>query len=409
MPASFHPTRSAGLEQLRVALPRLGDYARDRGFDRPDRPTTSRLSPYLQRRLITEEEVVSALSMALPWPRAEKFVQEVCWRTYWKGWLEHQPAVWSRYRDAVVALRAAPPPGYADAVAGRTGIEGFDDWVHELVAHGWLHNHARMWFASIWIFTLRLPWELGADFFLRHLLDGDPAANTLSWRWVAGLHTPGKTYLARAANIALHTDGRFSPQGLATEAIALTEPPLPAPISPWIEPPRAPASGPTGLWINPEDLCAEKILLGEPAPTAVLALWPESLAATEGWSDTVATFGQAALADGAGRAAEALGAPLEVERVADVGTAAAVWAQTHGLRTVIALRPTTGPWADAGRAIERSLASVGITLAWRQRTWDARLFPHANRGFFPFWTAAKAVIQPVRNPANQSLTTDAQG
>ena len=43
---------------------------------------------------------------------------------------------------------------------------------------GWLHNHARMWFASIWIFTLRLPWALGADFFLRHLVDGDPASNT---------------------------------------------------------------------------------------------------------------------------------------------------------------------------------------------------------------------------------------
>jgi hypothetical protein len=127
----------------------------------------------------------------------------------------------------------------------------------------------------------------------------------------------------------------------------------------------------------------------------VLAAWPESLAASEGWSDTVATFGQAALADGAGRAAEALGAPLEVARVADIGTAAAMWAQAHGLRTVIALRPTTGPWNDVGRTIERSLAGVGVTLAWRQRAWDARLYPHASRGFFPFWTAAKSVVQPV--------------
>ena len=85
MPAAFLPTRYAGLEQLRAALPRLGDYARDRGFDRPDVPTTSRLSPYLQRRLVTEEEVVAAIGVALPWPRAEKFVQEVAWRTYWKG------------------------------------------------------------------------------------------------------------------------------------------------------------------------------------------------------------------------------------------------------------------------------------------------------------------------------------
>lgn len=394
MPAAFLPTRSAGLEQLRAALPRLGDYARDRGFDRPDVPTTSRLSPYLQRRLVTEEEVVAAIGVALPWPRAEKFVQEVAWRTYWKGSLEHQPAAWSRYRDALAALRLAPPAGYAEAIAGQTGIEGFDEWARQLVETGWLHNHARMWFASIWIFTLRLPWELGADFFLRHLLDGDAASNTLSWRWVAGLHTPGKTYLARAANIALHTDGRFSPCGLATEAVALTEPPLPRAATPWIEPPRAPASGPVGLWIHPGDLCAEQVSLGEPAPTAVFAAWPESLAGAEGWSEAVTAFGQGALADGAGRAAEALGAPLEVTRGSDLGTAAAIWAQTRGLRTVVALRPATGPWTEVGRTIERALAGVGVTLAWRQRAWDTRLYPQASRGFFPFWTAAKAVIQP---------------
>ncbi len=73
---------------------------------------------------------------------------------------------------------------YERAVEGRTGIDGFDDWARQLVETGWLHNHTRMWFASIWIFTLRLPWALGAAFFLRHLLDGDPASNTLSWRWV---------------------------------------------------------------------------------------------------------------------------------------------------------------------------------------------------------------------------------
>ena len=51
--------------------------------------------------------------------------------------------------------------GLARAVAaaeeGRTGIDGFDDWARELIKTGYLHNHARMWFASIWIFTLRLP------------------------------------------------------------------------------------------------------------------------------------------------------------------------------------------------------------------------------------------------------------
>jgi len=80
-----------------------------------------------------------------------------------------------------------------------------------------------MWFASIWIFTLELPWQLGADFFLRQLLDGDPASNTLSWRWVAGLQTVGKTSLATTQNIEFATEGRFRPRGLATHAIAVDD------------------------------------------------------------------------------------------------------------------------------------------------------------------------------------------
>ena len=105
------------------------------------------------------------------------------------------------------------------ACFGQTGIECFDTWARELTTTGYLHNYARMWFASIWIFTLKLPWQLGPDFFLRHLLDGDTASNTLSWRWVAGLQTVGKTYLARAANISRYTGGRFKPTRHAIEGL----------------------------------------------------------------------------------------------------------------------------------------------------------------------------------------------
>jgi len=59
-----------------------------------------------------------------------------------------------------------------------------------------------MWFASIWIFTLGLPWQKGAEFFMKYLLDGDAASNTLSWRWVAGLQTKGKHYLSQSWNIS---------------------------------------------------------------------------------------------------------------------------------------------------------------------------------------------------------------
>ena len=67
-----------------------------------------------------------------------------------------------------------------------------------------------MWFASIWIFTLELPWQLGAEFFMQHLYDGDSASNTLGWRWVAGIQTQGKHYLASEWNIKKFTNNRFN-------------------------------------------------------------------------------------------------------------------------------------------------------------------------------------------------------
>ena len=62
------------------------------------------------------------------------------------------------------------------AHSGTTDIECFNDWVDELKSTNYLHNHTRMWFASIWIFTLDLPWQLGANFFMKHLYDGDAAS-----------------------------------------------------------------------------------------------------------------------------------------------------------------------------------------------------------------------------------------
>jgi len=97
-----------------------------------------------------------------------------------------------------------------DALEGKTNIECFNYWVNELKNNNYLHNHTRMWFASIWIFTLELPWQLGAEFFMQHLYDGDAASNTLGWRWVAGVQTQGKHYLASEWNINKFTYNRFN-------------------------------------------------------------------------------------------------------------------------------------------------------------------------------------------------------
>ena len=397
-PLDFLPTRAAALARLEEFLPDAGRYAADRNFVRPGHPNISRLSPWVQKRLLLEAEVVAAARERWSFEAVEKFVQEVYWRTYWKGWLEQRPEAWSRWVEAVPRLRdslsAEQRSTLEAALAGRTGIAGFDDWARELVATGYLHNHARMWFASIWVFTLKLPWELGAAFFYEHLLDGDVASNTLSWRWVAGLQTPGKTYVARADNIAHYTDGRHVPQAsqLASAAFAITEPALQK-VTAWTDDPLwiNAADGRAGLWLHPEDLAVERGELSAEKFVAINASWPKLIAKKAGWSEVVATWTHAALRDGAGRAGAQFGADVSSESTDDLAATLVEWARKHQLKRVVAFRPFVGPWLVEALAIESALAKVGIAVTWRRRAWDTRLFPHATRGFFPFWERIKSL------------------
>jgi deoxyribodipyrimidine photo-lyase len=219
--------REQALQQLKDFSENfLSNYARDRNFDfgSDKRTNTSCLSKYITHRIIDEEEVLKSANSKYPYIKIEKFIQEVFWRTYWKGWLELKPKVFESYKSDLVKLNEKKQSkSYLDAIDGKTEIECFNDWVNELKQSGYLHNHARMWFASIWIFTLKLPWQLGADFFLKHLLDGDVASNTLSWRWVAGLHTKGKHYVAASWNINKFSAKKYDHLKLNENATALFE------------------------------------------------------------------------------------------------------------------------------------------------------------------------------------------
>ena len=189
-------------------------YEARRSFDYglADRSNVSELSKFISHRVLFEYDVARrALAQHRP-ETVDKFIQEVFWRIYWKGWLEHRPAVWNDY--VAFDHDTIPERLFQQAVTGKTGIDCFDYWSAELQNTNYLHNHARMWFASIWIFTLGLPWQAGARFFMQHLFDGDAASNTLGWRWVAGIQTSGKHYVARASNIEQFTNGRFSPHHL---------------------------------------------------------------------------------------------------------------------------------------------------------------------------------------------------
>jgi len=210
----FEASRAKAFDQLNNFIEKnLIDYSKLRNFDfGPDNKSNiSCLSPYITHGVISELEVIGKSLNKFSFSKNEKFIQEVLWRVYWKGWLELRPNVWTDYLQELgkVKNEFKDDQNYKEAIEGKTNIECFNQWANELKENNYLHNHTRMWFASIWIFTLKLPWQLGAEFFMKHLYDGDAASNTLGWRWVAGVQTQGKHYLASEWNIKKFTNDRF--------------------------------------------------------------------------------------------------------------------------------------------------------------------------------------------------------
>ncbi len=210
----FKASRASAIEKLDYFIENnLSEYSNKRNYDYgPDnRSNVSCLSPYITHGVINELEVIDKSLKKFSFSKNEKFIQEVLWRTYWKGWLELRPKVWTDFLTELKKIRLEfnDNQKYLNAIEGKTNIECFNHWVKELQEYNYLHNHTRMWFASIWIFTLNLPWQLGAELFMKHLYDGDAASNTLGWRWVSGIQTQGKHYLATEWNIKKFTNNRY--------------------------------------------------------------------------------------------------------------------------------------------------------------------------------------------------------
>ncbi|MGR3503360.1 FAD-binding domain-containing protein [Pseudaestuariivita sp.] len=393
---SFDTTREAGLARLTEYLPKAGAYARLRNFDLPGHPHVSQLSPYIRHRLVTEAEVLSATLDRYAPSTVEKFIHEVFWRTYWKGWMEMRPSVWDMYQVGLkqawndVQTSSGLRQEWEAACKGETGIACFDHWARELAETGYLHNHARMWFASIWIYTLRLPWELGTDFFLRHLLDGDPASNTLGWRWVGGLHTPGKTYLARADNIRKYTEGRFDPQGqLAAFAV---------PLDGAENPPRAPlpegdvlkGGVKTGVLLTYEDCTPSHVWEAVPFPDACARLAPETQSGILHMAPLVVSKRDAALDDAVSRWP---GSP-DVDAL-EGAEGIVAWAKSSGLSQVVTSYPPVGPVADVVRVAARELEGAGVAVTCLRRDYDSRAWPHATAGFFKFKTKIPKLLDAL--------------
>jgi deoxyribodipyrimidine photo-lyase len=360
----FIPSRAAALTQLEQFIPKAARYAGRRNFDMGsgNHDGVSQLSPYIRMRLLTEEEVNRAVLTAHSAKAAEKFLQEVAWRTYWKGWLEMRPDVWDDYQSSLKQIEKTE--AYSSALSSETGIDCFDHWVRELLETGYVHNHARMWFASIWIFTLKLPWQLGADFFLKHLFDADPAANTLSWRWVAGLHTPGKHYLARASNIEKFTNGRFNPVGQLNESAK------PIPLDSSYErralnlPTNSKPVGRIGHLIFPEDLATPPTDLGEiHATAAYIPLAHET-------SPLVSSFINQAIDN---TLTDRHGTRLSGNFESSLND----WISSEKIDSLLISKPTVGVTRDF--LATENLPTITQTFI---RNWDRLLWPHATAGFF---------------------------
>jgi len=389
----FTPTRAAGLARLATFAGRAGElYDRCRNYDlsADQRTNVSALSPWIRHRLITEAEVLDAILGIHTFQAAERFVHEIFWRTYFKGWLEQHPGVWPDYQVGLrrqiksVSKDRRLAANYAQAMAGQTGIDCFDVWADELVRTGYLHNHARMWFASIWIFTLRLPWELGADFFLRHLMDGDPASNTLAWRWVAGIQTKGRPYIAGAANISKFTNRKFCPvHQLATKVDPKIDP---VDHLRWPIPDATQAKDIQSdflLLVTEDDMQVADVLSHPPIAT-IGAL------ATEGRSPN--PLGEIAQHFAATAMYNACGDHPIISHGSwsdDIIRACA----RHQIKTVVTGYAPVGPVATALKNARSDLTAAGIRVLLVRRDFDAVAWPHATKGFFAMKKAVPQILE----------------
>ncbi len=399
-------SRAQGLEQLEAFISKAGRaYQTHRNTDLgPGRHGhVSLLSPYLRHRLIDETEVLSQVLAEHSQSEAFKFVQEVFWRSYWKGWLEQRSLLWPEYQQQLPGIlqrqtqNRRQSDDYNAAVNGATHIPLFNEWCEELVRTGYLHNHARMWFASIWIFTLKLPWQLGADFFVRHLMDGDPASNTLGWRWVAGLHTAGKSYLATAKNIKTCAQTRLAgrsdqelglnklatstfnlPEHLSAKALQKTEIRWPAPET--ADPAGYQANhGRTALLLTEEDLT----WMPSQQPQGIVALSASPRSVIASCSDVVRHFTESAIHDGLQRFTghyASLGLPCAESALDD--EALVRWLVEQRMDAVVCAYAPMGPTRLRLRALRGQLACKGISMRMQMRDYDRLVWPHASRGFF---------------------------
>lgn len=176
-------------------------YARTRNYG--DGKITQ-LSPYIHHGILSLNEVRNhALIKGSEPLQFSKLIQELGWRDFWQRILaQHPDWAWKDIEPYKTGFTAQDYDNVLpdDVAQGKTGIACIDAFIHELIANGYIHNHARMYLASYVVHFRRVKWQVGAKWFLQHLLDGDVASNNLSWQWVASTFSH-KPYIFNLENV----------------------------------------------------------------------------------------------------------------------------------------------------------------------------------------------------------------
>ncbi len=393
----FPATRGEALDALFSFAPKAAQYGKRRNYVEADHGNVSSLSPAVSCRLLDPRELAQAAIEFHGDSTTEIWQKEVYWRQYWKGWLELRPSIWAEY-DGRRRTFDRRTRDLADKISrGEGPVAIMNYFAKELRATGYLHNHARMWFASYWVHVERLPWELGAQFFYSELLDADAASNTLSWRWVAGLHTEGKEYLVRLSNLETYMERSILDAHNAGEERLRAPKPAEIDFTPHPSPrkllnesseslEKIHESGcKLGLWIHEDDLMLEESPLKDTSPEAVLAVIPKQVWGQHHYSEHRSDYLRHAMADAAERSTRHFRAFSGTQETIDAATSLVEWAKEHGLTHIASTRPYVGPIADLLPEVQHTLADAGISLVLPYRDWELDLFQHATGGFFKFY------------------------
>ena len=178
-------------------------YSRNRNFSNG---SVSHLSPYFRHGCLTLKEASDNVRNRHG-VQAEKFVQELAWRDYWRRvWYDLGNGIFSDIEDPKVILGGKLIPDFIRQ--GITGLPCMDGIIRDLTLHGYVHNHSRMWFAAYVVHWLKVDWREAADWFENYLLDGDKASNHLSWQWIASLFS-SKPYYFNKENLARYTGEKY--------------------------------------------------------------------------------------------------------------------------------------------------------------------------------------------------------